>query len=265
MRHQTAVQSLLQKRMTEAKARNPAFSVRALARKVGLSPAMTSRVLSGKRNVSLKLARQITEALMLDPQERSEILSLFPEKKIPRSDRPTDQVDPLYLQLNADHFRMISEWHYFAILSLMKTRDFSSSSTWIGERLGLSVPQVEQALERLIRLELVERTEDGRLKRSPSRFRTTDDVVNLSVRKALFEGLDLARSALETESLERRDFTSLTLAFPSARMNEAKEMIRKFQDDFDERFESGSADETDEVYRLSVGLYPLTKKKGERK
>jgi uncharacterized protein (TIGR02147 family) len=250
--------------MTEAKARNPAFSVRALARKMGLSPAMTSRVLSGKRNVSLKLARQITEALLLDPQERSEILSLFPEKKPLRSDRPTDQLDPLYLQLNADHFRMISEWHYFAILSLMKTRAFKSDFDWIGERLGLAASQVEQAVERLIRLELITRDDSGNLLRSPSKFRTSDDVVNLSVRKALFEGLDLARHALETEPLERRDFTSLTLAFPSSRMNEAKEMIRKFQDAFDARFEAGEPENTDEVYRLTVGLFPLTRRKGGR-
>lgn len=260
MNSQVTVQKLLQERMVEAKVRNPAFSMRALSRKLGLSPAMLSRVLSGQRKVSSRLAKRIVEALMLDPQEQSEILSRFPADK---RQAPTDAVDPLYLQLSADHFRMISEWRYFAILSLFKTRGFKGDVQWIGERLGLPAPAVARSLERLQRLGLVEKDASGRLVRSPSRYRTSDDVTNLSIRKAHFESLELARESLESDTVENRDFTSLTLAFPADRMSEAKRMIRKFEDDFDAEFEGGKSDPT-EVYRLCVALFPLTQPK-ERK
>jgi uncharacterized protein (TIGR02147 family) len=258
MKHQIAVQQLLQARLTEAKTKNPSFSLRAFARKIGLSHTMTSRVLAGKRQVSRDLAQRITQALLLDPQETSEILSQFPEKRKHRT--ATDTVDPLYLQLTADHFRMISEWYYFAILSLLKTKDFKNDPTWIAARLALPVATVEQALDRLKRLEIVSEDARGKLTRAAPRYRTTDDLANLSLRKAHFNNLELARKSLETDSVSERDFSSLTLAFRSDRLAEAKSYIRKFQDEFDAKFE-GEEKAHDEVYRLTVGLFPLTRSK----
>lgn len=253
-----AVQKLLQARMLEAKAKNPSFSLRAFAGKIGISPAMVSRVLSGERQVSRKLIQKIMNALMLDPEERAAVLARFPASKKRRDLRQVDAVDPSYLQLTADHFRMISEWHYFAILSLFKTKNFKSEPAWIAARLGLNLSTVTQSLERLKRLELICETKDGGLQRNSSRFQTTDDVVDLSIRKAHFETLELARKSLESDPVERRDFTSLTLAFPSERMGEAKALIRKFQDEFDSTFEANSGPK-DEVYRLWTSLFPLTK------
>ena len=268
MKHQLTIQKLLQTRMTDAKAKNPSFSLRALSRKAGLSPAMTSRVLSGQRQVSIRLAKKIVVALMLDPQEQSEILSLFPDPKKLRqaATNPVadEKTDSQYLQLTADHFRAISEWHYFAILSLFKTKGFRSDAEWIAQRLGLSAPVVTQALDRLKRLGIVTQDKKGKLARSPAPLRTTDDVMNLSVRKAHFESLELARKSLEIDSIDKRDFTSLTLAFPAERLNEAKVMIRKFEDEFDGTFEGGASLPT-EVYRLCVSLFPLTKSQSGKK
>jgi uncharacterized protein (TIGR02147 family) len=256
MKHQLAIQNLLQTRFAEAKAKNPSFSLRAFARKTGLSHAMVSRVLAGKRHVSPKLARKITRSLMLDPQEASELLSLFPENKKTTSSH--DSIDPNYLQLTADHFKMISEWHYFAILSLLKTKGFMNDASWIGERLGLPEATIKQAIERLMRLEILTQDEKGNLRRAAPRFRTSDDVSNLSLRKAHFTNLELARLSLESDPVHARDFTSLTLAFRASRIDEAKIEIRKFQDEFDRKFESDESD-PDEVYRLFVSLFPMTK------
>ena len=257
MKHQLAIQQLLQARMAEGKARNPAFSLRAFARRLELSPAMVSRVLSGQRQVSARLAKKIVKALMMDPQEQAQVLALFPpERGKPRRAVEADRLDPHYLRMTADYFKMISEWHYFAILSLFKTVEFDSDPRWIASRLGLDVSVVERALERLERLKIVRRHKDGRLTRSSVRYRTTDDVTNLSVRKAHFESLELARQSLESDPVDRRDFTSLTLAFPEKRLPEAKVMIRKFENEFDTVFEEGS-ERRDQVYRLCVSLFPL--------
>lgn len=261
MKHQVAIQQLLHSRFAEAKAKNPSFSLRAFARKIGLSHATASRVLAGKRQVSRKVAQQITETLMLDPQEKSEILSLFPEKRRPH---PTlDKVDPLYLQLSADHFKTISEWFHFAILSLMRTKDFKSDPKWIAKRLGLPAVTVEQALERLKRLEIITVDAKGRMKRSATRYRTTDDVANLSLRKAHFHNLELARGSLESDPVSERDFSSLTLAVRADRIAEAKIEIRRFQDEFDRKFEA-EENEPDEVYRLFMGFFPLSRSRSKK-
>jgi uncharacterized protein (TIGR02147 family) len=258
MKHQVAVQQLLSTRFADAKAKNPSYSLRAFARKIGLSHATASRVLAGKRLVSRKAAQQISAALMLDPQESSELLSLFPEKR--KVSASVDKVDPLYLQLAADRFRMISDWYYFAILSLMKTKDFRSDPLWIAGRLGLPRATIDQALERLKRLEIIAEDSKGRLKRTVPSLRSSDDLADVSLRKAHFNNLELARKSLELDPVHERDFSSLTLAFRASRMNEAKVEIRRFQDEFDRKFETAES-EPDEVYRLFIGMFPLSKLK----
>jgi uncharacterized protein (TIGR02147 family) len=252
MNHQLAIQKLFQERITEAKAKNPAFSLRSFARKLGLSPAMTSRVLSGKRSVSLKTAHKLIESLIPNPQERAEFLASLskPER--------ADTVDPQYLQLSADQFKLISEWHYLAILSLLKTKGFQNKPSWIAARLGITVAKAEDALTRLKRLELIAEDKKGNLKRTSSNLCTSDNVFDASIRRAHLESFELAKNALEHQTVDVRDCTSLTLAFAPERMKEAKEFIRRFQDEFDARFETPKPALT-EVYRLFIQFFPLTK------
>jgi len=69
VKHHEAIQHLLHTRLTEAKARNSALSIRAFSRRLGLSPSMLSRVLSGQRTVSRSQAERIAQALLLPPDE----------------------------------------------------------------------------------------------------------------------------------------------------------------------------------------------------
>jgi uncharacterized protein (TIGR02147 family) len=259
MRNQVAIQKLLQTKLTEYQGKNPSYSLRAFSRKVGLSPASASLILNGKRSVSRKLAQKICNALLLDPQEKSEILALFPKPNRDRSLPVTDAVDPNYLQLMADHFHTISEWYYFGILSLVKTRGFKNDPKWIASRLGISVSEASQCLQRLKRLEMLVEDETGNLARAVPRYRTSDDVTNASVRKAHFQALELAKRSLENDPVDRRDFTNLTLAVHPDRLPEAKVMIRKFQDELDQFLESPGLPAT-EVYKFCVQLFPVTQK-----
>ena len=210
------------------------------------------------------MADMICSSLLLDPQERSEILRDFSPTRteVRRAKKKTDEVDSSYLQLTADQFRVVSEWYYFAILSLVKTADFQSNSEWIAQRLGISVPQVNQAIDRLERLGLIE-NERGRIHLNQTRYRTTDDVMNLSVRKSHFETLELAKQSLEQNAIEERDFSSITMAVDVEQLAQAKSLIRKFQDDLDALLEGDEQKQKSrtEVYRLAVQLFPLTKLK----
>ena len=70
--------------------------------------------------------------------------------------------------------------------------------------------------------------------------------------------LNLANISLTTVPVDKREFGSMTLAFNSKRIEEAICLIRKFQEDFSVIFED---DEKDEVYKLNVQFFPLSKKK----
>lgn len=248
---------MLHGRFAEIQGKNPHYSVRAFSKKIGVAPGTLSLVMLGKRKVSRKLALKIADGLMLDPQERSEIL----EKFAPKATRSQASQD--FLKLTADQFMVAGEWHYFALLNLIQTKGFQSDATWIAERLGLATKKIEDAIDRLKRVGMLTVDENGNFKREQTKYRTEDDIANISLRKSHHETLDLAHESLDRESVSQRDFTWTTFALDLEKMQEAKILIRKFQDEFLDLVRE-SQNKTD-VYRLAVQLFPLTKLNGDKK
>ena len=262
MKEQIALQNALKYRLDTIKIRYPSYSVRAFAKKAGISPATLSLLLKGKRKISRKLALSLSDKLNFDPQERAEILGAFFPKKREHSG---EVLNTAYLQLTLDQFQMISDWRAFAVLNLIQTVDFKNSAIWIARRLGITPKEVDETLTRLKRLEMVVE-KNGKLSRTTSRYRTMDDVTNSSLQRSHAQTLELAHAALENEPVERRDFTWLTFSFDPFKMKDTKTLIRKFQDDLIALNEDGAR--PTEVYRLAVQLFPLTKlnpkKEGDR-
>ncbi len=260
MNEQMALQNLLRSRFGDLKVKNPSYSLRAFARKVGINSGALSAFLNGKRRVSRKMALRISDNLGLDPQERAEVLAHFQATFLKKSS-PSAKSEPLqYLQLSSDQFRLISKWYHFAILSLMRTQGFKSDSDWIAERLGITATQSKEALERLSRLGMISIDSDGKIRRSKSKYRTTDDIANVSLRQGHAENLELAKDSLLKHSVTERDFTAATMSIDPKKLPEAKEKIRKFQDELAEFLESGTQAE---VYKICIQLFPLTALKKE--
>lgn len=268
MQEQIAIQKILISKYEEMRLRNPQFSRRAFSKRLGISPGAISELFNGQRQISLKLAERIADRLTLNPQERADIFSLFrekkklkEEKKLKKSKAPekSDDVDPDYLQLSLDQFKVIGDWYHYGILSLLRTTGFKNDPVWISSRLGITVSTVEAAIERLKRLGFIQENKNGKLTRTKSAFRTSDDVANVSVRRAHGQYLEKAREALETLPVEARDFTSLMFACSPGQLPRAKEMIRKFQDKLYAELEQESKSE---VYQMCIQVFPLTRNQG---
>jgi uncharacterized protein (TIGR02147 family) len=257
MNDQVAIQQLLQTQFAEHQSKNPRYSLRAFSKRVGVETGPLSAILNGKRRISRKLAERIVTRLMLDPQRRSEILRLFPDKRpyTKQSTPARDMVDPKYLELTAAHYRVVSEWQHFAIISLMDTKDFIFNAEWISERLGISRTLASESIERMLKVGMLTLSSDGSFKKESTFFRTTDDVANISLKKSHESTLELAKASLHRDSVQVRDITAVTMAIDPARIGMAKEFIRKFQDEFCVLVEQGNQTE---VYKLSMQFFPLT-------
>ncbi|RYZ61400.1 MAG: TIGR02147 family protein [Proteobacteria bacterium] len=257
MQAQMVFQNLLREELLRIQAGNSHYSLRAYAKKTGIHVGALSSIMNGRRNVSRKLAERALGRLMLDPQKRSEILSLFPTAKRAKVTPPVESdvsYEPRYLELSAQTFRVIADWEHFAMLCLLKLKDFSPRAEWIQDRLGISKTRVVSALKRLHDLKLFETTSDGEIKRTTQSLRTSDDVAEISIKKSHAQSLELARLSLQRDPVDARDFTTLTMAIDARKLGLAKERIRKFQDELSELLET--SDPT-EVYRLSIQLFPL--------
>ena len=84
----------------------------------------------------------------------------------------------------------------------------------------------------------------------------------MSVRRSHEETLELAKESLHRDSIHERDFTHITLAIDPKNLSMAKELIRKFQDEFASLVETGN---TTEVFRLSMQFFPLSDLKNDEK
>jgi transcriptional regulator with XRE-family HTH domain len=247
--------ALLRNKLEEAKIRNPNWSLRAFAQKIGVSSGALSEILQGKRALSLKVRRRIIVRLGLSPLEQRQILS-------DEAGGGQKSPAPQYLALDSDAFHLISDWWHFALLNLVKTKDFAPNITWLAKRVALSKTVVNEAWQRLFRLNYLEKTTKGRIVRRHPRLKTTDDVMDLSIRRAHIEDLKLIERGLLDCPVGLREVSSMTMVIKLKDMPRAKEMIRTFQDEFCESIESEPADE---VYRLSVAFFPLTSSAGEIK
>lgn len=239
---------LLLKKYEEARQRNPKWSLRAFAARLGLSSGALSEILNGKRLLSSQLKKKISDQLQLSPAEEAD----FFEEELP-AHLKTHRLE--YMRLTNDHFHMIADWWHYAILNLIHTKDFKASVPWMAQRLGLSSAIVQEAWDRLFRMGQLKK-EGKKVVRVFPRLETSDNIINLSVQKSHIQDLELKGHSLLNVAPDRRDHTSMTLTMNMKSMAKAKELIRIFQDRFSEEVESSPGDE---VYKLSIAFFPLTK------
>lgn len=238
---------LLLKKFEESKQKNPRWSQRAFASKIGLSSGALSEILKGKRPLSTQLKKKISGRMQFSPIEESE----FFEDQLPQHLK-THRLE--YFKLTTDQFHLISDWWHYGILNLMNTKGFNSSVDWISERLGLKNKIILEAWDRLTRLNLIKK-EGKKFVRTYNRLETSDELLNLSVQKSHLQDLELIEKSITQLAPEFRDHTSMTVVVNKKSISKAKELIRLFQDRFSEETE---VKEGDEVYKLSISFYPLT-------
>lgn len=257
MNEQIALQTTLRKKFLEYQSRNKNFSIRALAKRLEMQPGATNEILKGERRVSRKIAEKIAEKLLLDPTERADLLKDFPEKMKRKSKFNPNRngIELEAMKLSSEQYSYVSEWLHFAILSLMNTESFKPDAVWIAERFGVTANEVSKAIDRMIKIDLITRNENGELLRTSSRTNTTDDVLNLSLQKAHMSDMEMAKEKIQTVPVDQRDFSFLIFNANPKYLPRAKEILRKAQDELEEIMDQ---DEAKEVYKVCTYLYPLT-------
>ena len=237
------------------KAKNESYSLRAFARDLGLTSGRLSQYFSGKRRITIAVGRIISENLGLSPTETGEFFRTLREKKKgdPEPLLATTEESRRH-QLDQNNFDVIAVPLHLGLLSLMDVDNFEPEAAWMAGRLNVSRLEVELCLARLQSADLITRTATGWEKKH-RQVETSDGVLSNALRRAHRKILEETLEAQQTIDLHFRDITSMCLTIDSDRIEEAKEMIRKFRDAFTENMESGKRTE---VYRLNIQLMPLT-------
>jgi uncharacterized protein (TIGR02147 family) len=229
-----------------------------------VSPSYLSRVLNGKRNISAPVASKLSHFLNLTPEEESHFLRLIARDQIDETEsirlgiqrRLESAKSSNPKTISTEDFKTISEWYYFAILSLAGTKDFKSNPQWIARRLGIDPETAGNAFAHLLRLGYF-KIENGNYRADESaNIETPPGVASTAVRENHRQHLALAANALQEIPLELREFVNCGVPMKVADVASAKKRIQNFFDGFIKDMDRTPGDE---VFQLNIQFYQLTK------
>jgi uncharacterized protein (TIGR02147 family) len=259
--------SYLRDVLSERIRKNPAYSLRAMARQLGLVCSQLSEVMSGKGGLSLASAIRVARKLELseeeteyfcwlvqlegetDPGVRETLVQKVNRLRSARNARPLQD-------LSVDQFRQIADWYHSAIIELAGLPGFEFAPAAIAAMLGITRLEAEVALERLERLELLYRDERGRWRRSEEDIQVRSPVRNAAMRMFYRQMMDKASAALETQTPDERLSGYETLTFSPEALPEARAAIDGF---FEEMLRlSRKYPRNNHVYHLLVHFFDLT-------
>ncbi len=236
--------SILKKELETKKSKNSAYSLRSFARNLSLSPAQLSQIMSGKRKITPKVTEKILSKLQMSPAEKRKCWKGLFETPL-----STSKAETLLLE---DQFRLISDWYHLAILSLSQIKKAKKDPRWISQQLGITSQMASTAVERLERM--------GLLSKHPTLIVQTKAPLNVystisseSIQRYHKQILNLAIEKLNEVPVEKRDYSALSFAISAGKIDSIRKVIEEFQKQTQEEFEGG-----DELYMLSVQLFPLT-------
>lgn len=224
---------------------------------MNLAAPTVSHLLSKKRNPSVKFVGKLLLKLEATPKEQEIILSSLNRKQSVAARKLKAFQNHNYQMIALDSFKLLADWYHYAILELTSVIGFKSDYSWIANQVGISVPEARQAVERLLRLELLEE-KNNKLVKTNAFVTNYDEGFTSSALKQLQRFvLNKALDAIDVVASEEKDITSMTMAIDEKKIPEAKKLIKKFRRELCEFLEDG---EQTRVFNLGIQLYPISKK-----
>lgn len=194
------------------------------------------------------MMHKICDRLSTPPTVREEFANQEPKKRGPNA--------PGFALLAADAFAVMADWHHYAILELTFTKNFQSNPNWIAKKLKISSTEATVAIQRLLRLELLEELE-GKLVKTDAFLTNYHEGFTAPAQKELQRQiLRKALEAIDHTPQSEKDITSITMAMDPKKIPAAKEKIKKFRRSLC-KFLSGGEENT-RVYNLGLQLYPIS-------
>lgn len=256
--------SYLKSTLVEKIERNLGYSLRALARDLGISPSSLSEVMKGKKNFSAATALSIAQKLGLNSLEQEYFLLLVQiesAKSIAVKENLQARAHSLnpsmtVRDLSVDMFKVIADWYHFAILELTHVAGFSFRAESIAKKLGISTLEAETALDRLLRLELLEKSPKGGYRKTDSHLLSASEVPSGALRKFHQQMLEKAGESLTTQTPKEKIVGSETFALDPKQLLEANRITEEY---FQKMVKLSALGKKKSVYHLGVPFFKLTK------
>jgi uncharacterized protein (TIGR02147 family) len=264
--------SFLRDFYAECNARNPKFSLRSFASKIGLNVSNITRILNGQRNISEETQSRIVVYLKLRERETEyfNLLVQYTQAHNTADKRALYEQIRLFRKtrlrnLSPEYDEYFSNWFNVALRELInilprkiKSRDFA--------RMLLPSPKandIRKSFNLLLRLGLVKQKTDGCLELADKFVSTPDEWTGTAIHTFQVAMAELGKQALDRFPKSERDISTLTLSLSQEGLSRAKAVIQHAREEVLNIANSDSL--ADRVYELNWQLFPLSKSQGEQK
>jgi len=258
----TGYREILRQKLAERCARNPQYSLRALARDIRWDVSHLSRVINGKQNLSPSSARMLAEELLDDSTEKELFIALVefetarrPEvREVAASKIESLRVKDAIIPLQIEAFRVIADWYHTAIMDYTLLESADTSASAIATAFGLSELEARLAIDRLLGLGLLERRAD-RLVKTHVRLSLPSGSGQQSVRMFHKQMIGKALESIEGQQTEQRYLRAETLPLDPSDLPK----IIEFIDQLGKKAQTASekAKRPQSLYQLNIQFFDL--------
>lgn len=243
----------------------PKFSLRAFSAKAGLplsNSSFFSKVIAGKRNLTLDLQFKIAKAMKLGPSEIPYfgLLVRFNQSKDPESKNHLYSELAKYSRSKAriiakDGYEYYSKWHHSVIRAFFGINHKEKNPSAIGRKIFPQVPtrDVEEAIRLLLELGLISKTANGYALREAN-IATERENKDFVGKVRILEMLRLAQEVFSHVPARDREFSAMTVFISKAGYENLQEKIRAFREEV-KTMVAADKDE-DRIYSLCMQLFP---------
>jgi uncharacterized protein (TIGR02147 family) len=242
------------------KSKSPHFSLRYLAKKLGISPSYLSKVFTGKKPLPLSRLTALAKELELDAYSLRAL-----KRALAREQKElglADELIPVEADLPSEEFEvshdffLIEDWYFLAILELATCQGFRPE--WISPRLGLKEDVAAYAWNQLVNRGLVQE-KNGAWEKTKKKIRLPS--AKLDQRFQNHYVRMLRKAAEEVGKKTEADFARRLALGASVATNEESFLKAKkyLEDSLVEAGKILTSGKADRVYYLTFQLFPLTK------
>lgn len=242
---------------------NPKFSLRSFARKLGLSSGGLSHILNSKKKLSVDRAHEIATALKLNEQEKKYFLLLtqiHSTKAQARKLELYEEIQKLHGErvgtkdLSIEQFRLISEWQGFAILQYVSVISQTASASEIAHFFGISKTEVELTLERLCKLELIEKNEHAYTPTN-DRVLVSSSIPTEAIQNYYESVNEKSVTSIRTQTPQEKVIGTEVFAFDPEQLEEVRKLTDQYLDGLLKLAKKGK--NRNQVYQVFTNVFRL--------
>jgi uncharacterized protein (TIGR02147 family) len=250
----------------ERRKENPKFSYRFIAGKVGFSsPGFFANVLSGKKDISLKLALKFAELFRLGRKEKEYFETLVLFNKADGGSEKKEYLDRLLAlrgarvkKVETHQWEYFEKWHHAVIRELISIKRFRGNYRALAAMVNppITPQEARKSVELLERLDLVRKASDGAYERTDSAISAGDAISRALIGAYQVQAMDLAKYAMDHMPSGTRNFSTLTMSVSAQTYEAMLEELRAFRRRLLEMAQD--SDNVDRVYQMNFHVFPLS-------